>query len=274
MSPAGPVYKLLTGKESPGSGKFTMELLGPLFKLSRLPFASRVHPWLNEKKTDMRWLPVNEDIELTENAPLPLELLYRFCDEASHRVIFNRCGCRVAMQCSDYPVDMGCLLMGDSALEALGEISREVDAAEAKEHVKKAVDAGLVPIIGKARVDNYLFGIKDRSRLLTVCLCCECCCITRYTRFAPLKRLEPLFPRLDGVSVEVTDECTGCSKCVKHCYVRAITVDGGRAVISSYCRACGRCATVCPQGGVRVRINDPDFMEKAYRRIRSYVQVD
>lgn len=274
MAKKSPVLKTLTGKQGPRSAKRSMEALKPIFRLSRLPFAGRLHPWLREEKTDMRWLPINEDIELPDNTPVPLELIYRFCEEASHRVIFDRCGCRISMQCKDYPIDIGCLLMGDSALESPPEVSREVGVEEAKEHVRRAVDAGLVPVVGKARLDNFLFGIKDRHRLLTVCLCCECCCITRFTRFAPLKRVEPLFPRLEGISIEVADECVGCGECVEHCYVEAIEIKDGRAVIGEFCRACGRCATVCPNGAVKVRIDDPDFMDKAYERIKSYVKFD
>ena len=48
----------------------------------------------------------------------------------------------------------------------------------------------------------------------------------------------------------------------------------GKAVIGEYCRACGRCATVCPEDAIDVRIDDPEFLENAYDRIRSYVKFD
>ncbi|HEY5531952.1 MAG TPA: 4Fe-4S binding protein, partial [Candidatus Anoxymicrobiaceae bacterium] len=35
--------------------------------------------------------------------------------------------------------------------------------------------------------------------------------------------------------------------------------------------ACGRCATVCPNDAIKVSVDDPDFLEKCYKRISSYV---
>jgi ferredoxin len=164
--------------------------------------------------------------------------------------------------------------MGDSALEAKRYPFHEVGVEEAKEHARKAADAGLIPIVGKARVDNFIFGIKDRSRLVTVCFCCECCCITRFTRYTHFKTLDPLFPQLESISIEITEKCEGCGKCAKHCYIKAIEVIDGRAVRNEYCRACGRCATVCPNDAIDIRIEDPEFMEKTLDRIRSYVKYD
>jgi ferredoxin len=240
---------------------------------TRLPFF-RMHPWAREEKTDMRWLPINQDIIMPENAPMPLTILDRMIEEASHRAIFDYCGCRDGFKCNDYPREIGCLLMGDSALEAKRYPFHEVGVEEAKEHARKAADAGLIPIVGKARVDNFIFGIKDRSRLVTVCFCCECCCITRFTRYTHFKTLDPLFPQLESISIEITEKCEGCGKCAKHCYIKAIEVIDGRAVRNEYCRACGRCATVCPNDAIDIRIEDPEFMEKTLDRIRSYVKYD
>ena len=114
-------------------------------------------------------------IELPAGAPAPLDLLDRFIEETSHRVILEACGCRTARRCERHPHDIGCLLMGDSALESPPSIRREVGVSEAREHVARAVEAGLVPQVGKARVDNYIFGIKETRHLLTTCFCCDCC---------------------------------------------------------------------------------------------------
>jgi ferredoxin len=251
-----------------------MDFLEMNFRLSKFPLIPRFHPWTQEDKTDMRWLPINEDIQMPEDSPMPINLLYRFIEEASHRVIFDTCACRVGFECKDYPSDIGCLLMGDSALEGPPGLFHEASVEESKELADRAVEAGLVPVVGKARIDNFIFGIKDRGKLLTVCFCCECCCIIRYTRHAPMKFIGPMFPRLDGITIAVTDDCQGCGTCVEHCYIKAIEIVGGRAVMSDYCRACGRCATVCPNDAITVSIDDPDFIEKSYERIRAHVKLD
>jgi UDP-glucose 4-epimerase len=251
-----------------------LDFIRTLFGVVRIPGVARYHPWTRPDKTDMRWLPINADIKMPDNTPMPLALLDRLIEEASHRVIFDTCGCRKAYECKDYPVEIGCLLLGDSSLDALGSSSREASVEEARELVRRAVDAGVVPYVGKARVDNLLFGVKERHRLLTVCFCCECCCITRFLTALPTKYLDPAFPRLEGVSIKVTDRCRGCGKCAEHCYLGVITIEDERAVIGERCRACGRCSLVCPNDAIDIRIEDPDFLENTYERIRAHVKHD
>jgi len=240
----------------------------------RLPLIDRWHPWLREDRTDMRWLPINEDIRMPENTPMPIAVLESLIDEASHRIIVDHCGCRKAFKCEHYPVEIGCLLMGDSALEARGFPFREVGADEARAHAHRAVEAGLVPIVGKARADNFIFKIKDRHRLLSVCFCCECCCITRFASYVPVEYLEPTFPPLESLTIRVTDKCKGCGKCAEHCFVHAIQVVDTKAVIDDTCRSCGRCATFCPTDAIEIEITDPEFVEKTRERIRSYVKYE
>jgi UDP-glucose 4-epimerase len=245
-----------------------------LWALSRLPRTGEFHPWTREDKNDIRWLPINEELQTGEDTPVPLDLLLKFIEEASHRVVYDFCPCRFGSKCTDYPVDIGCLLMGDSALESPTSISHEATVEEAKALALRAVEAGLVPVVGKAKVDNFIFGIRDRARLLTVCFCCECCCFLDCTRFIPLETLDTMFPRLSGINLEVTEACVGCGTCAEHCYIRAIEVKDNRATIGEYCRACGRCANVCPNDAIEIRIDDPDFLEESYRRIRKRVSYD
>ena len=93
-------------------------------------------------------------------------------------------------------------------------------------------------------------------------------------RHLPVEQLNEVFPRLEGVSIEVTDECNGCGECVDKCYVKAIKIVEGRAVQSEKCRGCGRCATFCPNGAVKIEIKDRTFKDQALSRISSYVDFD
>lgn len=246
-----------------------------LFAMSRLPLASKIVPLFRRSQTDLRSLPLNENIELPEGAPMPVDLLYRFIEEASHRTITeDGCMCRISCGCEHYPEEIGCLFLGDSAIEIPEEINREVTVEEAKAHVKRAIDAGLVPMMGKVRFDNLIYRVSDRSRLVTICFCCECCCVARYLKKMKKDDFNMVYPRLDGVVLEVTDACKGCGKCVEQCFMDAINMSSGMAVIGEYCRACGRCATICPEGAIKIRIDDPDYLERAYDRIRSYAKHD
>ncbi|MBN1288128.1 MAG: 4Fe-4S binding protein [Actinobacteria bacterium] len=242
-----------------------------LFFMSRFPVI-RNHPWFSQKKNDIRFIPMYKDIELPGDAPLPVDLLYRFIDEASHRVILTEgCACRHACGCENYPREIGCLFLGDDAMEISPEIGREVGVEEAREHVKWATGTGLVPICGKVRQDNTVLAVKDKGKLLSICFCCECCCISRGVQYMKLDDMEGIFHRLDGISVEVTDDCVGCGKCVDVCYVNAMSMPYGKAQIGDYCRACGRCATVCPKDAIKIRIEDPAFLDKAYEMIGAHI---
>jgi len=241
------------------------------FKLSRVPFLRDRLPEFDPDRSSMSWLPINQEIEGAGEIALPLEVLDRLIEKARHRVIVNFCGCRLVMNCRDYPIDIGCLMMGESALQIPTKSSREVGVEEAKAHVRRAVEAGLIPIAGKARIDNDIFMIPDEGKLLTVCLCCECCCITRYSRYAPPEILGHVHRPVEGLSIQVTDDCIGCAACVPTCYLGAIRLEGDRAVIGDMCRVCGRCAMHCPQGAIKLRLDNPDVVDRVVRRIESMV---
>ncbi|MBN2168731.1 MAG: hypothetical protein JW738_05760 [Actinobacteria bacterium] len=250
-------------------------MFSPAFSFARVPFMAELLPWFRRDKTDLRSLPLNQNIDLPEGVPLPTELLFRFIEEASHRTITeDGCMCRIACGCSNYPQEIGCLFLGDSSLEISESINREVTVEEAKEHARRAIDAGLVPMMGKVRFDNLIYMVKDKSRLVTICFCCECCCVSRHLREMKFSDFEEVYPRLDGVEIEVTGACNGCGNCADNCYMKAIRISSGKAVIGDYCRACGRCASECPEHAIEIKINDPEYLDKAYKRIRSYVKHD
>ncbi len=241
--------------------------------LMRLPGIKR-HPWFRPESSDMRWLPINQDIVMPAGLHMPPEILDRLIEEASHRVIIEYCGCREGFRCEKYPADLGCLMLGDSATEIRNYPAREVSVEEAKAHAQRAIELGLIPAAGKTRVDNTIYRIKDIGRLLTICFCCDCCCLTRFAHTGPLDLVEGTFPRLEGITVRVTERCRGCGKCRESCYVQAITLMDGRAVVGERCRACGRCASSCPSGAIEMHLEDPEFFEKTIERISSYVKYD
>jgi MinD superfamily P-loop ATPase len=80
--------------------------------------------------------------------------------------------------------------------------------------------------------------------------------------------------RMPGVTVQVTDRCIGCGTCAQDvCFVNAIRVVDGHAVISSECRGCGRCITVCPQGAIEISIEKERFVAESVARIAPLVDV-
>lgn len=257
---------------SPWMMRAGLESLRGLFHVSNLPGIRRVHPWMRRSKTNMYWIPVNKTLERDANVPLPYEIVEHFIEKSSARVIMDFCGCRTAYKCKRFPADIGCLMMGPDATRIGPEFSRPATKEEARKHLKKAMEAGLPPLIGKARIDNFIFGVPDNGRLLTVCFCCDCCCITDMLKHLPAHERKAMIHPLDGLSISVdADKCAGCGECAAHCVIEAISMDSGTARISADCQGCGRCVSACPENAIRIRLDNPDFVARAVKSIQESV---
>lgn len=238
---------------------------------ARVRWVKRLVPWYRGNELNVYFLAVNQDIHLDEGTPMPLDIIHELIDRASHRVIVDKCLCRATLGCENYPADIGCLMMGRSALEISPDFRREVSPAEAKQHVRRAAEAGLIPFCGKARVDNLVFGIRNKKQLLSVCFCCECCSISRFARYVPPASRAENLQVLEGIEVEVGEKCNGCGSCVESCFLKVIRVEGGRAVIGEGCVACGRCATACKRHAISITLSNPGLVDQVCDRIGELV---
>jgi UDP-glucose 4-epimerase len=248
------------------------------YLLAKIPFVRCLYPWMDPEKNMISLVPVNVSLRV-KSVMLPHEVVSHFIDRAKHLVIMKSCGCRVAGDCRNNPHDIGCLFMGEAALDFPGTISRRVSREEAHRHLERAMEAGLVPMIGKARVDNFIFMTPDRGRLLSVCFCCRCCCMMGFYRHMPGEHLDRIMKPIDGLEISVKENCSGCGVCVEYCRFDAIRIvsgrdlDRGRAVHDEKCRGCGRCERHCPEGAVEIRIRNERFREDMVERISSFVDV-
>ena len=242
------------------------------FRIFSLPGIRRVSSWVDPEINTNGNLPVNVEIE-HQNIPLPEEIVHEFIDKASHRMIMNVCGCRQAYSCENHSRDLGCLFMGESVLDIIPGLGRLVSKEEAHRHVKKAIAQNLTVHFGKAKVDNFLFGVKDKGKLFGVCFCCHCCCIAGFFKRLPIEHLNRIAPPIKGLNIEVTDACTGCGECIEYCLYQAISIENGKAVYNAYCRQCGRCSLHCPSKAIKFTLDNPDFKNEIISRMESYVDV-
>lgn len=218
-------------------------------------------------------LAVNQSIEIPEEVVLPSQVVEHFINQAGTHWIMNSCICRDSNQCAEYPIELGCLFLGEAATEIHPALGRRVTRREALEHAQICREAGLVHLIGRNKLDTIWLGVGPGDRLLTICHCCPCCCLWRtLPHLAP--QIGAKVQRMPGVQVRVTDQCAGCGICTEDiCFVDAIHLEGTEAMIDPTCRGCGRCVTVCPQGAIELTFKHNRFVEASIARISPLVDV-
>jgi UDP-glucose 4-epimerase len=149
---------------------------------------------------------------------------------------------------------------------------------QALEHLRKAIDEGLVPLIGRnvAEAEDG-HGIVDTGKFLGGCFCCECCCIgVKTAQYGAYSSMSGGDSRsVEGMKIKVDlEKCVGCGTCIEACpFNFRKVVDGKAAVDPEQCIGCGRCLKVCPEGAISVDVEDPEYIEKFIAKIESIVDV-
>ena len=247
--------------------RIMLDAIKVFFKFVALPGIRKRHRWVNPKMNSMAALPINQELE-SASVPLPLPVLTEIIEKASHRMLMNVCGCRLAYNCKNHPHDIGCIFMGPGVESISPGLGRMVSAEEALAHTRKAIDDGLVPCVGKSELDKTLFMMPKDAKFIGLCYCCHCCCIAGAAfKSLPLEHLNRIVPRIEGLKIEVTDACTGCGTCVEYCLYDAIRIEDGRSFHTEVCRGCGRCALKCPAGAIKMSLDNPKFKDEIIERI-------
>jgi len=249
-------------------------------KITRVPILRAMINKMLFDKTNLTVLPKESVIEINlekpmqppDNIVLPSQVVEYFIRKTTYRFIMNFCICREAMDCKNHSKELGCVFLGEAARGINPEFGREATTEEALAHVQKCRSEGLIHLIGRDKIDETWLGVGSEGKLLTICNCCSCCCLWKM-----LSNLDPKIrvkvKRMPGIEVTVTEKCSGCGTCMQHCFVNAICVQNGKAVISADCKGCGRCAEHCPNKAIEVTIQDSQFVEKTIHRIKSSVDV-
>lgn len=248
-----------------------------LAKLTKVPFIGKFIELLLFKNDRLFYLPkdntisINQPIE-NKSSAIPSQVVDHFIKNASYIRVMDFCICRKSMNCKDYPIDLGCLFLGEAARDINPKISRELSTEEALEHVRKCREAGLVHLIGRNKLDTFWLNVKPGNRLLTICNCCPCCCLWRIV--PDLKSdISHKLTKMPGVEISVNDNCIGCGKCKTVCFTDAIRIIDKHAYIGDDCKGCGRCADICPQNAIKIEIIDDSFIKGTINNIKKLVNV-
>ena len=210
---------------------------------------------------DLTCLPPAIQIPGGESYPLPLAVITEIINRSSHRVITRNCSCRTTFECRSYDRNIGCLHIGAATAEEPESVARHVSKEEAIEHVRFALEVGLLPYVGKFDYDNEFWGIWSGEPMFTVCLCCPCCCLSRksYTYLHPVNK--PMkFNGLKGLRWKLNpDRCLveDCASCTRHCPGKALSiVDGKLMYKKDQCILCGECMSRCQRRAITIETDD------------------
>jgi hypothetical protein len=219
--------------------------------VERALFAGDELVYLPKERTIQVRQPVGNPASLV----LPSQVVDACIEQANYHWVMNVCICRDSSQCSDYPIDLGCLFLGEAVLGINPKLGHLVSKAEARQHVRRCREAGLVHLIGRNRLDAVWLGVGPGERLLTICNCCPCCCLWKILPYVR-KSIAEKVSKMPGVHVTVTDRCLGCGTCTQGvCFVDAISLVDGQACIGLTCRGCGRCVEVCPNAAIELKVD-------------------
>jgi Pyruvate/2-oxoacid:ferredoxin oxidoreductase delta subunit len=239
-------------------------------------FTAMVIPMFSGKNFNVSYIPINEELKSPESLHLPLMILEELIRRSAHRVTIKRCHCRESNACKYYPIENACLHLGQGTMEHVPWIADALSIEEAIAHARRMVGLGLTPMIGRVRMDNILYGVPDRGKLLTICFCCHCCCtVMSSAKYFPDKAMDSIV-RIKGTKITVDSEkCKDCRtfNCVDGCMVKAYTYENGRIVHNSLrCKGCGWCVSVCPHKAVAIEVADINAaVDEVLGRIGSFV---
>jgi ferredoxin len=246
-------------------------------KATSWPVVGKYIGWLvGEKHYDVTFIPINQELEQEGSTVIPKQVVSEMIKDSCHRVILPVCLCRMGCRCQDWPMEIGCIFMGEGAKQIDPSIGKPVSVEEALAHMDRAIDAGLIPQIGRVDPDPFMLGVRmrDWDRFLTLCFCCTCCCIAMRNMQSWDPGMRDRMHKLEGLSIEISDDCDGCGKCAKRCFAEAIVVEDKLARITGTCKGCGLCIETCPKDAIKISVTDGDRMlEEAFHRIKSYADV-
>jgi ferredoxin len=257
-------------------------------RMTRLPVLGHAVEFAFFEKDEMIYLPKDKVVaspgmktiaigkEVSpQNIVLPSQIIEHFLRRSRYVFIMNSCMCRDSNHCSHYPHELGCIFLGSGVPKIPAKMGRMASADEAIDHMRKAREKGLVHLIGRNKIDNVWLNTGPKEDLLSICNCCECCCLWKM-----MPQLSDSISngvmRMAGVTVSVTDACTGCGKCVKDhiCFVSALSMKDHKAMIDqTKCKGCGRCVEHCPSKAIVLELNDPQYFEKSIQTIEPLVDV-
>jgi ferredoxin len=223
-------------------------------------------------KDSVTTIKIAQPLEQHIETVIPSQVIEHFINESNYHFVMDWCICRSSSNCEHFPIELGCLFLGEAAMKIDPKLGRKVTKEEALEHARKCREAGLVHLIGRNKLDTVWLKVGPGEKLLTICNCCNCCCLWRILPYVSSK-ISDKIQKMPGVQVSVSEDCIGCGTCVDACFVKVISIKDGKSVIGEACRGCGRCVTVCPEKAISLTIDGISNLHESIDRISALVEL-
>jgi ferredoxin len=243
--------------------KFMVWLSWPIIragkKWSALPFVKWIiNPFFMRPYNELTAVPISVNIELPKSVPLPRTVLEKLVAKIEDKFVLDECICRSHNRVPGAERRTGCMALGPAVGRIHPSHGRRVSTDEAIAHIRRAGEMGFVGNVAHVWIDPLAFWLSFRD-LMFICFCDDVNCMyrTHMSRRGP--NLDNTYRRLPGITVTVDlIKCDGCGLCADACFVAAIAVRDGKAVIGSDCKGCGRCAEICPVRAVTLKLDDEE----------------
>jgi len=227
---------------------------------------SRLKGWLrlDNSHTQGYLVPINRDLDYQGKAPgavTPISMVQRAIEESSYRMIMDKCICRDSQACENYPIELGCIMLGEACRKMVSRgVGHYATVEEALEHLERAAELGLVAGCAWAEIEALGMGIspEEHHRYVEICFCCPCCCIALH-QMKKIMAVPAVKDRFRSVGWKAcgTDDCISCSQCVDICPMEAIELSGKGISVSDECIDCGLCAYKCPEKAIAMEETEP-----------------
>lgn len=216
-------------------------------KWSKVPVLKWIiNPFFMRPYNEVTSIPISVNLELPKSVPLPRAVVEKLVSEIDDKFVLYECICRHHNKITTEDRRIGCLALGPAIKRFNPSNGRRVTTEEAIQHIRRAGEMGLIANIAHVWIDPLAYWLSFKD-LMFLCFCDDVNCLYRTYMKKRGPNLDNAFKRLPGITVRVDPKkCDGCGKCVDNCFVAAITIKDGKAVIGPDCKGCGRCVEVCP----------------------------
>ncbi len=259
--------------------RFMVRLSWPIIiagkKWSALPVLKRIiNPFFMRPFNEVTSVPISAAIPFPESVPLPRGVLEKLVSRIEEKFVLDECICRNHNRIAGEERAIGCMALGPAIRRIHPSHGRRVTTEEAIAHIRRAGSRGLIGNVAHVWIDPVAFWLSFKD-LMFICFCDDTNCLYRTHMKHRGPNLDGAYKRLPGISVTVdAKKCDGCGLCVDACFVAAIAMRDGKAVIGPDCKGCGRCSEICPAGAITVMLdNEEQLLEQLEQRIREAADI-